>query len=325
VLEERLRFGGAITFASAAALTLGAFSAPVYEIYKVGEEPRFEAGLDVLSLLGWRVAVIPHFDNAEGGTHDTRYCYLGEERLRLMERTLPDDAFVLGVDEHTALVLDLDAERFEVAGIGGVTVRVAGRCSVFPSGYQGSLDEIAACARALRTRAPSEDDPGRDASERRSAEAPGPEASASGRPDLALGGGRGASPLRALVRAREQGFADALRRRDPEGMASELIALVDDLWAWSTDPTQSDDLDRGKAASKAMIEQLAELARHGARDPAELVAPFVEAVLEARRTARSEGRFDLADRLRARLVELGVEVRDGRDQTTWRLRQPEPA
>ena len=32
-----------------------------------------EAGLDAV--------VIPHFDNAEGGNHDTRFCYLGERRL----------------------------------------------------------------------------------------------------------------------------------------------------------------------------------------------------------------------------------------------------
>jgi hypothetical protein len=39
--------------------------------------------------------VIPHYDNTEGGTHDTRYCYLGERRLRLIESELPDDAAVL--------------------------------------------------------------------------------------------------------------------------------------------------------------------------------------------------------------------------------------
>ena len=53
--------------------------------------------------------VVPHFDNAEGGTHDTRFCYMGERRLAVMEELLPADAWVLGVDEHTALVFDLDA------------------------------------------------------------------------------------------------------------------------------------------------------------------------------------------------------------------------
>ncbi len=38
-LETVLANNGVVTFASAAALTLGAFTAPIYEIYKVGESP----------------------------------------------------------------------------------------------------------------------------------------------------------------------------------------------------------------------------------------------------------------------------------------------
>ncbi|HTT86532.1 MAG TPA: hypothetical protein VMF60_04115, partial [Acidimicrobiales bacterium] len=108
ILAEKLGLGGAVTFASAAALALGVVSVPVYEIYKVGEEPRWLEGLDLLGPLGLHVAVIPHYDNAEGGTHDTRFCYMGERRLRILETALPVGAFMLGVDSHTALVLDLE-------------------------------------------------------------------------------------------------------------------------------------------------------------------------------------------------------------------------
>jgi hypothetical protein len=51
----------------------------------VGAPPYWLDGLDLLRQLGLKVAVIPHYDNTEGGTHDTRFCYLGERRLRLME------------------------------------------------------------------------------------------------------------------------------------------------------------------------------------------------------------------------------------------------
>jgi hypothetical protein len=47
-LAEKLRTGGVLTMASAAALTLGVVTIPVYEIYKVGEEPRWLEGLDLL-------------------------------------------------------------------------------------------------------------------------------------------------------------------------------------------------------------------------------------------------------------------------------------
>jgi len=131
-LAEVVRRGGTVTFASAAALTLGVVTVPVYEVYKVGAEPVWAQGLDVLgALTGLRAAVVPHYDNAEGGTHDTRFCYLGERRLRALEASLPAGAHVIGVDEHTALVLDLGAPdppggSASVLGNGGVTVRVAG-------------------------------------------------------------------------------------------------------------------------------------------------------------------------------------------------------
>ncbi len=81
LLAEKLVHGGCVVFASAAALTLGIATVPVYEIYKCGEDPFWLEGLDVTSVAGIRAAVIPHYDNNEGGTHDTRFCYLGERRL----------------------------------------------------------------------------------------------------------------------------------------------------------------------------------------------------------------------------------------------------
>src|SRR5439155_6913438 len=118
--------GGASTFASASALVLGTHTVPVYEIYKVVADPHWLDGLDLVSVAGLRAAVIPHYDNAEGGTHDTRYSYLGERRLVLMEQQLPDDVFVLGVDEHTACIIDLDADTATITGLGAVTIRRRG-------------------------------------------------------------------------------------------------------------------------------------------------------------------------------------------------------
>ena len=51
-----------------------------------------------------------------------------------MERELPADAAVLGVDEHTAVLIDLQTEAVEILGRGGVTVRRAGNSIILPSG-----------------------------------------------------------------------------------------------------------------------------------------------------------------------------------------------
>ena len=125
-LAEKIDQGGCVAFASAAAIGLGAFALPVYEIYKVGEDPSWTAGLDLLGQIGVRCAVIPHYNNAEGGTHDTRFCYMGEDRLRRLEAMLPDDLLILGIDEYTVCIIDVEAQSVTVRGRGGVTVRRQG-------------------------------------------------------------------------------------------------------------------------------------------------------------------------------------------------------
>ena len=149
-LAAKLLGGGIVTMASAAALTVGVVTIPVYEVYKVGEEPRWLEGLDLLGrATGLHAAVVPHYDNAEGGTHDTRFCYMGERRLRALEAALPEGAFILGVDSHTALVLDLEAGTAAVAGLGGATVRVGGRSAVFRSGGEVPIAALGEAAREL--------------------------------------------------------------------------------------------------------------------------------------------------------------------------------
>src|SRR3989454_3130952 len=125
-LAEKVDHGGCVAFASAAAIGLGAYALPVYEIYKVGEDPSWTAGLDLLGQIGVRCAVIPHYNNREGGTHDTRFCYMGEERLRRLEAMLPDDLLILGIDEYTACIIDVEAQSVSVRGRGEVTARWQG-------------------------------------------------------------------------------------------------------------------------------------------------------------------------------------------------------
>lgn len=138
---------GVIVFASAAALTAGTHTVPVYEIYKVGASPSWRQGMDLLSkVTGLKAAVIPHFDNAEGGTHDTRFCYMGERRLSLLEEQLPADTFILGIDEHTGVRIDLDNQQAHVFGRGGMTVRMGGRIWTVPAGETVSVADIAAHA-----------------------------------------------------------------------------------------------------------------------------------------------------------------------------------
>jgi hypothetical protein len=135
--------GGTLCFASAAALTLGAFTAPIYEVYKVGlEQPHWRDGLNVLAALGLNCVVIPHFDNNEGGNYDTRFCYLGEPRLLELEGQLPEGVATLGVDEHTALIIDLSNDTVSVKGRSNGYWRHNGEVHVLANATTTSLDEL---------------------------------------------------------------------------------------------------------------------------------------------------------------------------------------
>jgi hypothetical protein len=136
---------GTLCFASAAALTLGAFTAPIYEVYKVGiEDPRWREGLNVLGRLGLDCVVIPHFDNSEGANYDTRFCYLGEPRLLELERQLPDGVATLGVDEHTAAILDFNQDTLTVKGRSNAYWRLGGDSLVLANGTTTSLEDLRA-------------------------------------------------------------------------------------------------------------------------------------------------------------------------------------
>ncbi|MDA2957959.1 MAG: hypothetical protein O3B66_06980 [Actinomycetota bacterium] len=297
VLREKLQSGGAVTFASAAALTLGRFTVPVYEIYKVGIEPHWLEGLDVLRTIGLDVAVIPHYDNTEGGHHDTRFCYLGERRLAMLEQELPDGAHVLGVDEHTGVVIDIDADTATVIGNGTITVRVRGESTVFESGVTIPVD-------VLR-------DPSRTGSSSAAT------TTTSREPQPVTESTHVASSLLDEVAKAEASFESALASGDSESAVRSVLELETSIRNWSVDTLQSDAMDRAHAALRSMIVRLGEAAVKGLADPRTAIDPVMNVVLEIRRTVRDEKRYDLSDVLRDRLAEVGIEIRDTPTGPEW--------
>ena len=110
--------GGAVVMASAAALTVGEKAIPVYEIYKAGEDLHWIDGLDLLASMGMKTVVVPHWNNREGGFHDTSHCFIGERRFRALVEMLPPDTSVIGVEEHTSVLIDPVAGSMQVMGKG---------------------------------------------------------------------------------------------------------------------------------------------------------------------------------------------------------------
>jgi hypothetical protein len=309
-LRDRVLAGDGLTvLASAAAATAGRFTLPVYEIYKAGGAPRWLDGLDLLSPFGLTVALIPHYDNAEGGRYDTRYCYLGERRLAVMERNLPADAAVLGVDEHTAVLIDLRTSDVEIRGRGGMTVRRSGHSVVLPAGTRLPLAELRDLVQGIRRAAGGGDAPD-------VADVTGP---------AGPGGGDGAAgdremqplPLPEMMAAAEERFAAAAGTRDADAMVGVILELETAIGQWEADMDEDQGTEQARALLRSLVGRLGRAAQDGLTDPRDRLRPAVEPLLDLRATLRNAGNFAAADAIREALTAAGFDVSDTPEGTRW--------
>ncbi|MDA8386607.1 MAG: hypothetical protein M0Z88_10175 [Actinomycetota bacterium] len=302
ILAEKLTGGGVIAFSSAAVLTLGRHTIPVYEIYKVGEPVELRDGLDVLSAIGIKALVIPHFNNAEGQNHDTRFCYMGRERLDTLMSQLDEGCSVIGIDEHTGIIIDLDAETVRFVGLGTVTLMEGSGRAVYQAGDEMSLGVFRDAIADLGTTAPAPDPPTAPVTVQ------GSEAAAE-------------SPLLARIESHLASFDLAMGALDSHAALESILDLEEELAAWSTDTLQSDEMDKGRAALRSMISRLEPLVRDGLVPARERVQPFVETIMELRAGARKERRWSDADTIRDRLDKLGIVVQDTPEGAVWHIAQ----
>jgi len=124
ILKQRLAAGAHLVFASSAAIALSRHALPVYEIYKVGDDPYWLAGLD---LLNFEVAFVPHWNNREPR------CFVGLDRFNQLAAQVPE-ALIIGVDENTAITFDFGPHHATVAGQGAVTLQYQNLTKIFSAG-----------------------------------------------------------------------------------------------------------------------------------------------------------------------------------------------
>ena len=288
--------GGTAAFSSAAAIALGVVAMPTHEIYRGGADPFWLSGTNLLGqLTGLSAAVIPHYDLApKNGSHDTRCCYIGERRMRELELQLPAGAHLIGVDEHTALLLDLAAGTARVVGRGGVTLRVDNNREVLPAGTVAPLSVLG---------------PGADAAPTAETAAPAPESAEHEAP----------AALRTAADAAYAAFAAALADRDADAAGPIALRLEEELANSSLGWAHPHDAAHARRTLRGMVLELAGVANDGLADPRKLLEPLVDALLEQRTAARDRRDFAAADTMRDKLAGAGVEVRDSPRGVEWSL------
>ncbi|MCX6059874.1 MAG: cysteinyl-tRNA synthetase [Chloroflexi bacterium] len=143
IMRARHRLGATLIFSSAATISVGAWVLPVYEIYKVGEDVHAKEGLNFFSDLGMDLSFVPHWNNAEGGTDlDTSRCFVGIERFDQWLKLLPPENILVGLDEHSGIIMDFEKGTCDVHGVSSVSVVKNTSMEMYPAGAKFSLNEL---------------------------------------------------------------------------------------------------------------------------------------------------------------------------------------
>jgi peptidase E len=297
IFTRRVEAGGCLVAASAAALTVGRFTMPVYEIYKVGTELHWADGMNILSRFGFNFVVIPHWNNAEGGTHDTRFCYMGEARFQKLEALLPDDVSILGLDEHTACIIDLEKEEAVIRGLGQVTLRHGGSETILEKGERFPLA-------VLR---------GEDVSPRRK-QAAAVESAADKESSVQE------NSFWDMVHALEDSFHAGLEKHEMKEAASALLELDKMIWKAQQDAESPEFISQARDIMRDMIVLMAAGLEESPETREAGLDALVSEFLHLRTSFREKKLWKEADAVRDSLLKAGILVEDTESGARWRLK-----
>lgn len=298
VVAGRVREGAHLVLASAAAIAIGRFTLPVYEIYKVGQEPHWVEGVNLLGDYGLDLAIVSHWNNTEGDTFDTRYCYMGQPRFAALEKLLPDSTAVLGIDEYTACILDLGRDEGRVMGAGQVTVRQRRHEAKFEAGSSFALDELR--SEGLPQKARPEPSQGPDQIREAS-----PQASET-RLQLAR---QAAEDLRPSID----------ERSGLDQVAARIYDLAHALEEAREAGVGEDSLSEGRASLRQLVLAWGSRVDPSVGDTVGRIDPLLELLVDLRSRLRAAEQWPLADEIRERLSSLGITLEDAPGKTTWRM------
>lgn len=296
ILTGRIRDGGCLVAASAAALTVGRATLPVYEIYKVGQDLHWADGMDILKDFGFNLVVIPHWNNAEGGTHDTRFCFMGEPRFGQLVSLLPEDVAILGLDEHTACILDLENNEAAIKGIGQVTLQHAGHQIIFKTGDRFSLEVLRGTDRGGNWQPTSlvKDD---------------------SETDSALE----ADAFWDQIHRLEAVFYEGLETHEARKTTNALLELDRMIWKAQQDLENEEFIIQARDTLRELIAVLGTRLAAAPRSETDCLAPLVQQLLDLRETFRRQKQFEEADAIRDSLQRADIVIEDTKTGSRWRL------
>jgi cysteinyl-tRNA synthetase len=200
-----------------------------------------------------------------------------------MERRLPDETLIIGVDEHTAALVDIPAGTVQVVGVGGLTLRKGGESRFFPTGTILELSTLS------------------DAAEAATAPPVPVQQTPKGEPE-------DAHSLREAADALDARFAAALEANNGSDCAAAVLELETAIEDWSADTLTGPDHEYARGLLRGMIVRMGQLAD----EAHEAVPALVAAVHTIREQARTNRDFAMADSLRDALTTAGFTIADAK-------------
>jgi cyanophycinase-like exopeptidase len=296
IFVDMINRGGCLVAASAAALTMGRLTLPVYEIYKVGHDLFWEKGIGVLDAFGFNSVIVPHWNNAEGGTHDTRFCFMGEKRFDRMAAMLPEDVSIIGIDEHTACIINLESDEVQIKGLGRVVLRQGNQEVIFEKGDRFSVSiineklfdrvEIPASKSKTQNRRSDTID-----SENRFWE---------------------------TVHSIRNSFLTGVETGQPKAIINALLELDSTLWQAQLNLENEEFISQGREILRDLIVLLEPALKTRAVDSITVLKPVVQEMITLRESFRQNQHWEAADAIRKSIEGMGFIVEDTPKGSRWR-------
>ena len=208
---------------------------------------------------------------------------------------LPEEVSIVGLDEHTACIIDLAKEEIRVRGIGTVTLRRSGSERSFTKGQSYPLGILY----------------GEDDGKKWQQNPSSPIASD--------------EPVHTddafweKIHTIQSLFEKSLETNDLEHATNALLELDGTIWKAQEELENTEFISQGRDILRDMIVLLGTSLSPPQRSTADSLAPVIEHLISLRNLFRQERKWEAADAIRTCLAKVNIVIEDTADSSRWRL------
>jgi cysteinyl-tRNA synthetase len=213
-----------------------------------------------------------------------------------LERILPPEVVILGIDEHTACIMDFQAEQILFKGVGTVTIRRGQFQKVYRDGENLSIAEFRKFIIPLS--GPSHGIP------LSSLSSPPP-------PEIFL----------EKIEHLQRNFESLLQENKGAAVVDILVQLDKLIWKSCKEFEDEERIAKARETFRTLIVHLGLRFDECPKDVPAILAPLMNILLEVRGKLRLAKQWAAADEIRNRLLQAGILIEDAPGGSRWHLKQ----